>query len=98
MSDPRVPRGEPELWPGGAVSPQTEMWRPMQTFHVELACLNCRTGCLAATGETHESGGNVHKCNTCDTRYVVPGKPYPQRVERIDKGAQPMRGTHYAEG
>jgi hypothetical protein len=67
----------------------------MQTFHVELACLNCRTGRLAATGETHESG-NIHKCNACDTRYVVPGKPYPRRVERVDLNAQPMRGTSYA--
>jgi hypothetical protein len=45
MSDPRVPRGEAQPWSGSP--PQNgplEYWRPVQVFHVELACPSCRRG------------------------------------------------------
>ena len=98
MSDPRIPKGEPEIWAGAPphYGPM-EYWRPVQISHVELACPNCRRGRLTATGETHEKG-NIHACNGCDVKHVVPGEPYPRRVERVDMSAQPMRGTNYANG
>ncbi len=98
MSDPRFPRGTPLVWAGSP--PQYgpgELWRPVQTFHVELACPDCRRGRLVATGQTHEKG-NVHGCTGCQSNFIIPGEPYPRRVERIDTSAQPMRGTTYAEG
>lgn len=87
---------EPQTWPTGAVSPHAEFWRPIQTFQAELACPSCHRGRLTATGETHEKG-NVHACNNCTATWVVPGEPYPRRVERVDTTAQPLRGTCYAE-
>jgi hypothetical protein len=74
-----------------------EYWRPVQTSHAELKCPECRRGTLAATGEKHEQG-NHHVCDGCGVKWIVPGEPYPRKVERVDKGAQPMRGTYYAEG
>jgi hypothetical protein len=96
MSDPRVRRGEAEPWSGSP--PQNgplEYWRPVQVFHVELACPSCRRGRLVATGEPRENG-NVHSCTGCREKHIVPGEPYPRRVERVDVDAQPMRGTTYA--
>jgi hypothetical protein len=87
-----TPSSEPQVW-SGAVHPHAEFWRPVQTFQVELACPSCHRGRLAATGEK----GNVHACNSCAARWVVPGEPYPRRVERVDTSAQPMRGTCYVE-
>jgi hypothetical protein len=48
-----------------------------------------------AIGEKHEQG-NLHNCTGCGEKHIVPGEPYPRRVERIDVDAQPMRGTSYA--
>jgi hypothetical protein len=82
MADPRFSKGDAQPWPGGNVSPHAEFWRPIQTFHVELACPSCQRGHLVATGETHEMG-NAHHCNGCGATWRVPGEPYPRRVERI---------------
>jgi hypothetical protein len=97
MSDPRIADGEPAIWAGKA--PQNgplEYWRPVRVYHITLTCPDCRRGELEMIDQTHEKG-NVHVCTGCGTKYVVPGEPYPRRVERIDMSAQPMRGTNYAE-
>jgi len=98
MRDPRVPKGEPEIWAGAP--PQLgpmEVWRPVETFQAELRCPGCRRGYLVATGETHEKG-NHHVCSGCGSKMIVPGEAYPRRVERVDMSAHPLRGTNYAEG
>jgi hypothetical protein len=67
----------------------------MQTYLVELACPECRHGRLAANGEVSDQG-NIHVCSACRVKFIVPGEPYPRRVERIDTDAQALRGDTYA--
>jgi hypothetical protein len=95
VSDPRYPDGEPR--PYGKVPPRAEFWRPVEVFHVELACPDCRRGRLVASGEATEQG-HVHACDNgrCLIKFVVPGAPYPRRIERVDTNAQPLRGDTYA--
>jgi hypothetical protein len=50
---------------------------------------------MVANGEAHEQG-NIHVCNNCSTKFIVPGEPYPRRAERIDMNTQPLRGDNYA--
>jgi hypothetical protein len=93
MRDPRVPRGEPQTWPGGSVSPRVEQRTPMRTIWVELPCPTCRAGKLVATGEVREAG-NMHKCSaeTCGELWVLPGEPFPRRVEELDPTGNLLRG------
>jgi hypothetical protein len=92
MRDPRVPRGEPQTWPGGSVNPRVEVRTPMRTLWVELPCPTCRVGKLVATGEVRETG-HLHTCNVenCGEQWILPA-PYPQRREEIDPSGNLMRG------
>ena len=94
MSDPRVARGQPEMWPGGVVSPRSEIRTPMQLVHVELSCLNRRRGRLVWTGAPPQPEGSLHACSdkSCGTQILVPGDPYPRKEERIDPNASIIRG------
>lgn len=93
MHDPRVPKGEPQTWPGGSVNPRVMQKTPMRTLWVELPCPQCRVGKLVATGEVREAG-NLHACSTetCSAKWVVPGEPFPRRVEELDCNASILRG------
>jgi hypothetical protein len=95
MSDPRVRRGEPQVWAGRP--PQNgplEYWQPVQVYHITLKCPDCRRADLVTTGEAHEKG-TVHQCTGCGEKHVVPGAAYPRREERVDLTAQPLRGTMF---
>jgi hypothetical protein len=94
MRDPRIPKGEPQTWPGGGVSPRVEQRTQMRTLWIELPCPSCRVGKLVATDEVREAG-TLHACSNtdgCRDRWVIPGPAYPRRVEEIDPTANLLRG------
>jgi hypothetical protein len=92
MRDRRIPKGEPQTWPGGGVSPRVERRTPMRTLWVELPCPTCRVGTLVATGEVGETG-HLHECNAenCRDRWILPAS-YPHRREELDPSASFVRG------
>jgi hypothetical protein len=96
--DPRVPKGEPQTWPGASVNPRAEVRTLLRIVLAELPCPSCRRGTLVATGEVRE-GGNLHRCSThasdgdaCTAQWIVPGAPWPQRREEPDPTSNLLRG------
>ncbi len=91
MSYPRMSKGdEPEPWAGGVVSERMLIRTPLQILRVDLKCPSCRPGTLTATGAKHDQG-NIHTCDNCLITWVVPGEPYPRRIEQPDPNANLMK-------
>ena len=92
MSDPRVARGQPEMWPGGVVSPRSEIRTPMQLVHVELSCLNRRRGRLVWTGAPPQPEGSLHACSdkSCGTQISCRAT----RTREKKSGSTPMRRSY----
>jgi len=92
MRDPRIPRGEPQPWPGGSISPRVEQRTPMRTVWVELPCPSCRVGKLVATGEVRETG-HLHACSAenCGEKWLLPTS-YPHERRELDATGNLLRG------
>jgi hypothetical protein len=94
MHDPRVPKGGVQTWPGVSVNPRVVQKTLMRLVWEELPCPSCRAGTLVSTGEAQQ-GGTLHACSRagqCSARWIVPGNPFPRRVEELDSTSNLLRG------